>query len=88
MSKELPLWVWDMIIGLLEQEDIHPKLYMQKPAGKAMGYDYEPANWCAGVPLNQVPVEIRGQAQAIREYKRMAALDNQEGNGADEAFTE
>lgn len=80
MSKELPKWVWDLIIGLLEQEDIHPKLYMQRPAGKAMGDDYEPANWCAGVPLNQVPAEVRGQAEAIRTYNRMAEKDKQEGD--------
>ena len=81
MDKELPLWVWDLVIGLLEQEDIHPRLYMQKPAGKGLGYNYEPSSWCAGVPLNQVPAEIRAQAEAIRQYKRQADRDKSEGRG-------
>lgn len=83
MSKELPKWVWDMIIGLLEQEDIHPKLYQQVDAKyPEQGYSYQLADWCAGVPLNQVPAEVRSQAEAIRTYNRMAEKDKQEGDAS------
>lgn len=80
---DLPKWVWDMIIHLEDQEDIHPKLYVQVDAKyPEQGYSYQPSSWCAGTVLNSVPLEIRGQARAIRDYTRQAEQDKEEGDGA------
>lgn len=76
---DLPKWVWDLVIHLQQQEEEHPKLYRQVDAKyPEQGYSYQPAEWCAGTALSQVPRPIQKQAEAIRTYTRMAEQDKVE----------
>jgi hypothetical protein len=58
---ELPNWVYDLLIELQHQRDVHPKLFVE--GGK-------PADWCPCALLDLVPTEVRRDAAAIREYLR------------------
>lgn len=64
MTDELPIWVWDMVIELEHQRDVHPQLLhqsgtMAKP---------EPYDWCSCALLDKVPADVLAHAQAIRAY--------------------
>lgn len=64
MSTELPSWVWDMVIELEHQREVHPMLMFQ--AGgmeKPERYD-----WCSCALLDKVPPDVLTQAQALRAY--------------------
>jgi hypothetical protein len=58
MTDELPIWVWDMVIELEHQRDVHPQLLhqsgtMAKP---------EPYDWCSCALLDKVPADVLAHA--------------------------
>lgn len=63
--SEPPAWVYDLVIELIDQEELHPTLYFTSGAFEG----YAKYDWCAGVALDKVPPEIREKAHAIRAYK-------------------
>lgn len=65
MSAEPPAWVYDLVIELLEQEELHPTLYFTSGAFKG----YRKYDWCAANVLSKVPPEVVEKAHAIRVYK-------------------
>lgn len=68
---EPPAWVYDLVIELMEQEELHPTLYFTSGAFEG----YARYDWCACIALKKVPQEVRDRAHAIRVYKH-----NQEGS--------
>jgi hypothetical protein len=68
---ELPTWVWDMLIELEEQREIHPKLLHQS----GLMTKPEPYDWCSCALLDKVPREVTAQAQAIRAYAQAKARE-------------
>ena len=67
MSAEPPAWVYDLVIELLEQEELHPVLY----AMNSDAYDgYRKYDWCPNVALEKLPKDVVEKAEAIRVYKR------------------
>lgn len=66
MSAEPPAWVYDLVIELLEQEELHPTLYFTSGAFEG----YRKYDWCPNVALGKVPPEVVEKAQAIWTYKR------------------
>lgn len=71
--SELPNWVYDVVMDLLEQEDVHPKLLFQA------GGMPEPAqyDWCPCAALHKVPRNVRVKARAIAAYRREAEKDKE-----------
>jgi len=61
--KDLPLWVWDLIIALERGEAVHGTLFTFRE-----GQGYTKSEWCPGTALAGVPEDIRQQAQAIMSY--------------------
>ena len=66
---EPPAWVYDLVIELLDQEELHPTLYFT--SGVFEGY--RKYDWCAANALELVPPEVREKAHAIAVYKQQAA---------------
>jgi hypothetical protein len=64
-------WVYDLVIELLEQEELHPTLYFTSGAFEG----YAKYDWCACVALKQVPRDVLEKAAAIRTYKHNATVD-------------
>lgn len=62
--NDLPNWVYDLVMELEKQREVHPKLYMDTSRG------FVPADWCSCALLEMVPPEVATRAQAIREYLR------------------
>ncbi len=58
-----PKWVLDLIADLIDEEDIHPKLY----ADTINGYVRWP--WCPALPLARVPADVMTAAKAIAAYR-------------------
>lgn len=63
---EPPNWVYDLVIELIEQEELHPTLYFTSGAFEG----YRRYDWCACVPLKNVPRDVVEKAAAIRAYKQ------------------
>jgi hypothetical protein len=62
---ESPAWVYDLVIELIEQEELHPTLYFTSGAFEG----YAKYDWCAGTALAKVPPDVVAKATAIRTYK-------------------
>lgn len=63
-QSELPVWVWDILIELEHQRDVHPELLHQSGLmAKPERYD-----WCSCALLDKVPPEVIEHARAIRDY--------------------
>jgi len=69
----LPKWVWDLIADLEDEEDVHPKLYVDTVNG------YVRYDWCPAKPLERVPDDVRSHAQVIAAYRH--------GQGSDQPAT-
>jgi hypothetical protein len=66
MTAGLPKWVWDILADLIEEEDMHPKLFFT--SGGFEGYrQYE---WCPNRVLVKVPPEVRDAAAVIAAYRQ------------------
>lgn len=63
--SEPPVWVYDLVIELLEQEELHPTLYFTSGAFEG----YAKYDWCPNVVLEKLPKDVLEKAQAIRAYK-------------------
>ncbi len=63
---ELPNWVYDLLIDLQHQRDVHPA-WMFQSGGMA-----EPAqwDWCQCSALQLVPLDVQVKAEAIAAYRR------------------
>jgi hypothetical protein len=59
--SELPRWVWEIVADLLDEEDVHPKLFNE---------DGVLLDWCPRVVLEKVPPGVRQAADAVRTYRR------------------
>jgi len=62
---EPPAWVYDLVIELIEQEELHPTLYFTSGAFEG----YAKYDWCAGTALAKVPADVVEKAVAIMAYK-------------------
>lgn len=62
---EPPPWVYDLVIDLIEQEELHPTLYFTSGAFEG----YAKYDWCACIALKKVPPDVVAKAAAIRTYK-------------------
>lgn len=65
MSAEPPAWVYDLVIELMDQEEVHPKLFFTSGAFEG----YAQYDWCACMALKKVPADVMVKAAAIRAYK-------------------
>lgn len=65
-ATQLPKWVYDLVLDLIEQEAVHPEL-LYKPAGREGAAKY---GWCPCNALAKVPAEVVVQARAIADYLR------------------
>jgi hypothetical protein len=63
--SEPPAWVYDLVIELIEQEELHPTLYFTSGAFEG----YKKYDWCAGTALANIPPDVVEKAAAIRAYK-------------------
>ncbi len=68
-ATDLPAWVYDLAIDLIDQHEVHPKLLFESGAFKGTR-QYE---WCPCVALERIPQDVREKARAIRSYKRQTA---------------
>lgn len=72
---DLPPWVWDLVADLLDEEDLHPKLFHEAfvtSAGKHKMVRYE---WCPSMPLARVPDDVKVTARVIASYRPKPAAD-------------
>lgn len=69
----LPLWCWDLLADLVDQEHTHPKLYRQ-----TTGNQYVEHDWCPQVALDRLPPAVRSAAEVIARYRKT----DPEGNPA------
>lgn len=84
---DLPRWVWDLLADLLDEEDVHPKLYHQ-PGGANGPVPYD---WCLAKPLAGVPKDVLDHAKAIAAYRaqvRWADAERMEATREPPADTE
>ena len=63
--SEPAAWVYDLVIELMDQEEVHPKLFFTSGAFEG----YAQYDWCACLALKHVPKEVLDRAHAIRTYK-------------------
>lgn len=70
-QSDLPSWVWDILVELEEQRDVHPELLFQA-GGMEMPAKY---GWCSCALLDKVPPEVIEHARAIREYTQAKARE-------------
>jgi hypothetical protein len=75
----LPSWVYDMVIELHEQQQVHPTLYFTSGAFEG----HQRYDWCSCRLLDRVPPEVRREAAAIAAY--VAERDKEPGTDADES---
>jgi hypothetical protein len=66
VSQSLPLWVWDLVMCLQQEEDVHPVYFQQLATAKD---EFVRADWCAGIALALVPDEVRAAALTIADYR-------------------
>ncbi len=84
-AEQLPKWIYDLVLDLINQELVHPQLLYTSGAFEGTRlYD-----WCPCTALKKVPAEVVEKARAIAGYLAEAADDEQpaESNlfGADHA---
>jgi len=60
-NDELPVWVWNLLADLVDEDAIHPPLFTFHGA---------PYEWCPLVALNRIPDEILRVAEHIAKYRR------------------
>jgi hypothetical protein len=70
---ELPRWVWDLLADLIDEEDVHPKLYAEMFVTASGKHEMVPYDWCPSSALAHVPADIRGAARIIAGYRRVSA---------------
>lgn len=70
MTSDLPKWLWDILADLLDEEDVHPRLYFTSGAFEG----YRQYDWCPKNILDKVPDDVRANANAIRAYRRQEAV--------------
>lgn len=63
--NDLPNWVYDLVADLLDEEDLHPKLYFTSGAFEG----YRRYDWCPAKPLARVPDEVKTAARVIQGYR-------------------
>lgn len=66
---DLPRWVWDLVADLLDEEDVHPKLYFT--SGGFVGY--RQYDWCPAKPLERVPDDVKAHAAVVASYRHRVA---------------
>lgn len=63
MSLRLPAWVYELVANLQAEEEVHPKLFMQRYDGAWLQWD-----WCPAVALALVPDDVKANAAVIAAY--------------------
>ena len=66
-NVELPVWVWDLLADLVDEDAMHPKLYYYTTAS------IQPYNWCVADTLKRVPKDMLHVAEHIAQYRREVA---------------
>jgi hypothetical protein len=72
---ELPRWVWDLLADLIDEEDVHPKLYAEMFVTASGKHEMVPYDWCPTAALARVPADIRGGARIIAGYRRGPSIN-------------
>lgn len=70
-DQQLPVWVWDLLADLVDEEDTHPSLYWQNPNSDVT---WTPWEWCPSKALDRVPPELLRVASHIANYRRAVAV--------------
>lgn len=65
----LPKWVYDLLADLIDEEDMHPKLYADLYNMAAGKHQMTPYGWCPKVVLDKVPADVMVEARAIAQYR-------------------
>lgn len=77
----LPNWVFDIVQGLADQADGHPRLLFESGAFQGTR-QYE---WCPCQTLAKVPPEVVAQARVLNAYLRSAGIETAEARPAAES---
>lgn len=64
MTDQLPLWVWDLLADLIDEDLVHGKLF------ENAGGTYVPYAWCPAIPLARIPDEMLRVAEYVAGYRR------------------
>lgn len=66
---ELPNWVYDVVMNLLDEEDAHAK-YMVEVYSMAEGkHVLKQHDWCPAAPLALVPDDVKAHAVTMTRYR-------------------
>lgn len=72
--RDLPPWVWDVVIALEKHREEHPRYYAQCGVS-----DYARADTCGCEPLALVPRDVKDAAEVLVEDRRRRELDKTDG---------
>lgn len=70
MAEQVANWVLDLVADLLEEEDLHPKLYHEAFVTSAGKHEMVRYDWCPSTPLARVPDDVKDAARVVAQYRR------------------
>lgn len=73
MAEQVANWVLDLVADLLDEEDVHPKLYHEAFVTAFGGHKMVRYDWCPAKPLERVPADVKAAAAVVARYRSAPA---------------